>query len=69
MTPTVGVPQPRIRIASGEAVPASEYYFYTNPMFETGDERYAWLNQHLAIGRGKAIPNGVEYCVWTVENP
>ena len=56
-------------ILSGEDVPTSAYYFYTNPMFETGDERYTWLNQRLAIGRGKVIPNGVEYRVWTLEIP
>ncbi len=57
------------RIFGGEDVPLSEYYFYTNPMFQTGDERYAWLNDLLAVGRGKAVPGGVEYRVWAVQNP
>ena len=50
-------------------MPLSEYYFYTNPMFQTGDERYAWLNQTLAIGRGKVVPGGVEYRVWAISTP
>ncbi|MEO6198164.1 MAG: DUF3237 domain-containing protein [Dehalococcoidia bacterium] len=65
----IGTPEVFGRIMGGEDVPLSEYYFYTNPMFQTGDERYAWLNQVMAIGRGKVIPGGVEYRVWAVRNP
>ncbi len=54
------------RIMGGEDVPLSEYYFYTNPMFQTAATQYEWLNRRIAIGRGKAIPNGVEYRVWAV---
>lgn len=54
------------RIFGGEDVPLSEYYFYTNPMFQTAATQYEWLNRRIAIGRGKAIPNGVEYRVWAV---
>jgi len=57
------------RIFGGENVPLSEYYFYTNPMFQTGAEKYAWLNQTVAIGRGRVIPGGVEYRVWAMRNP
>lgn len=56
------------RIFSGEDVPLGEYYFYTNPMFQTGAEKYRWLNDRIAIGRGRAVPGAVEYRVWTVEN-
>jgi hypothetical protein len=56
------------KLVAGEDVPLSDYYFYTNPMFQTGAEKYAWLNQAMAIGRGRAIPNGVEYRVWAVRN-
>jgi hypothetical protein len=54
------------RIFGGEDVPLSEYYFYTNPMFQTAAPQYEWLNRTIAIGRGKVIPNGVEYRVWAV---
>ncbi len=53
----------------GEDVPLAEYYFYTNPMFQTAAENYAWLNQTIAVGRGKVVPGGVEYRVWTVSDP
>jgi hypothetical protein len=62
-------PEQMGRIFGGEDVPISEYYFYTNPMFQTGDERYAWLNQVLAVARGKAVPGGVEYRAWAVRDP
>ena len=29
---------------------------YVAPVFETGDERYAWLNAVQAVGKGKLIP-------------
>lgn len=56
-------------IMSGADVPPADYYFYTSPLFETGDERYAWLNERVAVGRGRVIPNGVEYRVWSLEVP
>jgi hypothetical protein len=54
------------RLLQGEDVPLNEYYFYINPMFETGAPQYAWLNRLIAIGRGKVVPGGVEYRVWAV---
>jgi hypothetical protein len=62
----IATPEVFGRIMGGEDVPLDEYYFYTNPMFQTGSEEYAWLNRTLAIGRGKAVPGGVEYRVWAV---
>jgi hypothetical protein len=55
------------RLVAGEDVPLSEYYFYINPVFQTGAPQYAWLNKRIAIGRGKVVPGGVEYRVWAVE--
>ena len=31
------------------------YYFRIAPVFETGSETYAWLNNILAIGRGRLL--------------
>jgi Protein of unknown function (DUF3237) len=36
------------------------------PLFETGDERYAWLNTVQAIGLGTAGAGGVDYEVYAV---
>jgi len=56
------------RLLQAEDVPLDEYYFYINPMFQTGAPQYDWLNRLIAIGRGKAVPGGVEYRVWAIEN-
>ena len=43
----------------------ADQYFRTAPRFETGDERYAWLNQSVFVGEGRLIPeSGVEYRVY-----
>ena len=31
------------------------------PLFETGDERYTWLNQYQGVGIGSASTEGVDY--------
>ena len=48
------------RLFQGQDVPLDEYYFYTNPMFQTAARQYDWLNRLIAIGRGKVVPGGVE---------
>ncbi len=62
----VATPEIFGKLLGGQDVPLDEYYFYTNPMFQTGAPQYAWLNQLIAIGRGKVVPGGVEYRVWAV---
>jgi hypothetical protein len=39
-------------IARGEAVEPSSYYMRTTPIFETGDDRYSWLNNLIAVCSG-----------------
>jgi hypothetical protein len=39
-------------------------YFYTQPRYETGDERYAWMNRIVAIAEGKVGQNKVAYRVY-----
>ena len=46
---------------------AHRYYFRTNPLFETGDERYAWLNAIVAVGTGRTGDGGVVYDVFEVK--
>lgn len=54
------------RLAAGEAVDPSEYYFRTAVMFETGDARYQWLNDLIAVGVGSRPPSGPIYRVFAV---
>ena len=55
-----------VRLAAGEAVDPSEYYFRTAPSFETGAEKYAWLNSIVCGGMGRTIPDGVVYRVFKI---
>lgn len=43
-------------------------YFMTAPRIETGDERYAWLNDLICVGEGKTTSDGVAYRVYAVVN-
>jgi hypothetical protein len=59
----------KIQAAMGEAgeTEFSDQYFRTAPRFETGDERYSWLNQSVFLGEGRLYPGfGVEYRVYRV---
>lgn len=47
---------------SGPPDPES-YYFRTAPTFETGSEKYAWLNGIQAVGIGEVMDGGVGYDV------
>jgi hypothetical protein len=55
-------------LASGEELQFGDTYFMTQPRFETGDERYAWLNSVVAVAEGRTIPNAVEYRIYHVTN-
>ena len=43
-----------------------DFYFRTAPTYETGSEKYGWLNQIVAVGVGKLTPTGVSYNVYEV---
>ncbi|MDF1731013.1 MAG: DUF3237 domain-containing protein [Minwuia sp.] len=61
-----GTPEVLARLDRGEDVDPSEYYFRTVPFFETGDERYAWMNRIVAVGLGDRTPRGPFYSVHQV---
>jgi hypothetical protein len=45
-----------------------DQHFFSQPRFETGDERYRWLNRVIAVGQGRVMPNRVEYQVFACAN-
>lgn len=55
-----------IRIQKGEDVDPGEYYFRTTPVFETGSEKYSWLNKIIALGVGALAPARVRYKVYEI---
>jgi hypothetical protein len=54
------------RVFSGEQVDPSAYYFRTAPRFETGHEKYTWLNRLVCVGVGWFAPNKVGYRIFGV---
>jgi hypothetical protein len=46
-------------LARGETVDPARYYMRTQPRFETGDERYFWLNRTIFVGTGAREPDCV----------
>lgn len=38
-----------------------DQYFRTTLRFETGDERYAWVNQSVFVARGRIVSGGLLY--------
>ena len=54
-------------LAEGTETAYEEQYFRTTPRLETGDERYAWVNQTVFVGQGRIYPgSGVQYRVYRV---
>jgi len=54
------------RLAAGENMDPAQYYMRTTPLFETGDERYAWLNRIVCVASGARRPTAVELEVFEV---
>ena len=54
------------RIFKNEAVDPSEYYFKATPCFETGSDKYKWLNSTVAVASGQFIPGGLTYDVFAL---
>jgi hypothetical protein len=47
-------------------VDPSHYYLRAVAQFEAGDERYAWMNDILAVCVGRRIEGGVQYTVYKI---
>ena len=55
-------------LAQGGGTEYADQYFMTQPRFETGDERYKWLNRIVAVAQGRVQPGAVEYEVFACRN-
>lgn len=54
------------RLAAGEVVDPSLYYFRTVPTFETGSKTYRWLNGVVAVAVGERHADQVMITVYEV---
>jgi hypothetical protein len=55
------------KLARGEDVDPSHYYFRTVMRFETADPSLDWLNRILAVAKGQREPRAVRLDVYEVE--
>jgi hypothetical protein len=62
----VATPEVAQKIANGEKVDASQYYFRTTPRFEAPSGKYGWINDTLFICTGERNANSVVLRVWRV---
>ena len=56
-------------LSTGEG--STEYgdqYFFTTPRMQTGDPRYAWVNNFICVAQGRMAPGRVEYNVYQAVN-
>ena len=61
-----GSPEVMARLAAGEVVDPSLYYFRTTPQFQVQDGPHRWLADHVFIGRGNRRPDVVELEIFRV---
>ena len=51
-------------LESGKSADFGDTHFVTQPRFETGDDRYRWLNRVMAVAEGRVMGNAVEYRIF-----
>jgi hypothetical protein len=54
------------RFIKGDLIPAADMYARSSPLFETGDERYAWLNATHTVAVNQFSLHEVHYRVHQV---
>lgn len=54
------------RFRRREQLSYDEFYLRTTPRFETGDERYTWLNGVVAVSNGQRTDRGGLYHVFAI---
>jgi hypothetical protein len=61
-----GPPEVMARLAAGEEVDPTAYYFRTVPEFIAPEGPYDWLNRSIFICSGARYPLGIKLWVWRV---
>jgi hypothetical protein len=54
------------RLAAGEPVDGSEYYFRATPSFDAPAGPYEWLNRGIFVCTGLRYPDAVKLWLWRV---
>jgi hypothetical protein len=61
-----GPPEVMARLAAGERVDPSAYYFRASPVFEAPPGPHRWLSESTFVCVGKRWPDAVELEMWRV---
>jgi hypothetical protein len=59
-------PEAMARFGKGAQLDPSEYSLAISARFECGDERYAWLNNVIAVGTGEQTAQGPIYSIFEI---
>ena len=59
-------PEVMARLAKGASLNPEEYSLAITAKFECGDERYAWLNDVVAVGTGTRTATGPVYSIFSI---
>jgi len=62
-----GAPEVMARVAAGDAVAKSEYYFRTVPQFEVSAPQYQWMRQNIFLCSGERKLDAVILEIWMVK--
>jgi hypothetical protein len=54
------------RLLAGERLGPADFYARSCPLFETGSERYAWLNSVVTVALNGLAPDHVDYEIYEV---
>ena len=61
-----GAPEVLARLAAGEAVEPSQYYFRATPSFEVAAGPHDWLMRRVFVATGQRMPDQVVIRVFAV---
>ncbi|WP_373474728.1 DUF3237 domain-containing protein [Sphingorhabdus sp.] len=62
----LAAPDAMARFAKGELLDQGEYSLAMVARFECGDDRYAWLNNVVAVGTGEQTAAGPVYSIYEI---
>ncbi|MGH3322709.1 MAG: DUF3237 domain-containing protein [Nocardioidaceae bacterium] len=61
-----GEPETLARLARGEAVDPSAYYFRVSVLLETGSDRYSWVNRRVFVASAARLADAVVYDMYAL---
>ena len=61
-----GPPEAMAALARGDDVDPATYYMRTHARLETGDPRYAWVNETLFVGTGARLKSAVVISLFAI---